>query len=363
MPSWVAEYVWLSGKDSHHDLRSKCRTMDGPTDIPLSEYPVWNFDGSSTQQALGLDTEILVKPVAVYPHPFATLPGSKVVLCECFYPDGKPTTDNTRFAARKVFDAALQEEPWFGLEQEYVIYKNGRPYGWPTDGFPAAQGDYYCANGPTAWGRDIAMEHYQTCLSIGLKLSGINAEVMPAQWEYQVGPCVGIEAGDHMTMARWVFLRIGEKHGVDINFDAKPVPGDWNGSGCHTNFSTKAMRAPGGKKVIIEAVERLRATARDDIKFYGIDNNRRLTGKHETSSLGEFTYGVGTRHTSVRIPNATAQADCGYFEDRRPASSADPYLVTSRLFASSVGIANDLDAVALRQDRSWMGRLDQAAKH
>jgi glutamine synthetase len=264
---WIAEYIWLSGKNSYHDIRSKCKTMRGPTDIPLSEYPVWNFDGSSTEQAKGHDTEILIKPVAVYPHPFLTLPHSKVVLCECFFPDGTPTPDNTRYLARNIFDKALEKEPWFGIEQEYVLYRNGRPLNWPNPGFPAPQGPYYCGNGDLVWGRAIAEEHYQTCLQMGLLLSGMNAEVMPSQWEFQVGPCTGIQAGDHMTVARWVYLRLGEKHNIEVNFDAKPVQGDWNGSGAHTNFSTKEMRAPGGKKAILEAIERLRGTVLDTSSF------------------------------------------------------------------------------------------------
>jgi glutamine synthetase len=355
---WVAEYIWLSGKDAHHDIRSKCKTMTGPAEIPLSEYPVWNFDGSSTGQAKGEDTEILVKAVAVYPHPFQTLPGSKVVLCECYYPNGQPTNDNSRFAARAIFDQKLEEEPWFGLEQEYVLFnKNGRPFGWPADGFPAPQGDYYCSNGMTAWGRDIVVEHYETCLNMGIKLSGYNAEVMPGQWEYQVGPCTGIESGDHMTLSRWVFLRLGEKHQLDINFESKPIKGDWNGSGCHTNFSTKAMRDAGGLAVIKEAIERLSKTFTEDVRFYGVDNDQRLTGKHETSAVGEFAWGVGTRHTSIRIPNDTNASGRGYFEDRRPSASADPYLVTARLFASALGVPNDMDARKLRTYRSWMDKI------
>jgi glutamine synthetase len=354
---WIAEYIWLSGKNSYHDIRSKCKTMRCDTNIPLSEYPVWNFDGSSTEQATGHDTEILIKPVAVYPHPFLTLEHSVVVLCECYFPDGSPTPDNTRSLARSIFDKGTDKEPWFGIEQEYVLYRDGRPLNWPVRGFPTPQGPYYCGNGNLVWGRDIAEEHYQVCLKMGLLLSGINAEVMPSQWEFQVGPATGIDAGDHMTVARWVFLRLGEKYNIEVNFDAKPVQGDWNGSGSHTNFSTKEMRAAGGKKAILEAIERLRGTVLNDIQFYGTDNNLRLTGKHETSKLNEFTFGVGTRHTSIRIPNETEKNNCGYLEDRRPAASADPYLVTSRLFSSACGIEGSFDAEKVKQARSWMQKL------
>jgi glutamine synthetase len=358
----IAEYIWLSGANSYHDIRSKCKTLYIPIESPLSAYPEWNFDGSSTGQSGGLDTEILIRPVAKYPHPFIKNLPAVVILAECFLPDGTPTPDNSRAVAREIFDQKLDAEPWFGQEQEYVLYKDGRPFQWPEKGFPSPQGPYYCANGIPAWGRDIAMEHYEMCLNMGLRLSGLNAEVMPSQWEFQVGPCVGIEGGDHMTVARWVYLRVGEKYGVEVNFDCKPVQGDWNGSGCHTNFSTKEMRAAGGITKIYEAIKNLEKTREEDIMFYGTSNNRRLTGKHETSKLSDFTFGVGTRHTSIRIPNETNKNKCGYFEDRRPASDIDPYLVTSRVFASSLAITNNgLDPVKLKQRRTWMTRVNEKA--
>lgn len=355
----IAEYIWLSGANSYHDIRSKCKTLHIPIDSPLSAFPEWNFDGSSTGQAAGADTEILIRPVAKYPHPFIKNVPALVILAECYQPDGTPTPDNSRAVAREIFDLKLDAEPWFGLEQEYVLYRDGRPLNWPEKGFPEPQGPYYCANGSPAWGRDIAMEHYEICLNMGLKLSGLNAEVMPSQWEFQVGPCSGIEGGDHMTVARWVYLRVGEKHGIEVNFDCKPVQGDWNGSGCHTNFSTKEMREAGGLAKIHEALQRLEKTREEDIMFYGTANNRRLTGKHETSKLSDFTFGVGTRHTSIRIPNETNKNGCGYLEDRRPASDIDPYLVTSRLFASALGVTNaPLDPVKLKQRRTWMLRVN-----
>jgi glutamine synthetase len=354
---FIAEYVWVSGQNTYHDLRSKCKTMTIPYDSPISEYPVWNFDGSSTGQNVGDDTEILIKPVALFTHPF--IEHAKVVLSECYYPDGTPTKDNTRRVADNIFTANAALEPWYGLEQEYVILaKDGRPLGWPNGGFPGPQGPYYCGNGAHVVGREIAMEHYETCLRIGLRISGINMEVMPGQWEFQVGPALGIEAGDHMVMARWVYQRIGEKYGVTICYDPKPIPGDWNGSGCHTNFSTKDMRAEGGLQKILEVVQnRLPHTVKSDVPFYGYDNNRRLTGKHETSKLNEFTWGIGTRHTSIRIPNETKKLNRGYYEDRRPAANIDPYLVTARVFVSSQGLTQRMEPSEIIQVHSWMKKL------
>ena len=354
---FIAEYIWCAGQNTYHDIRSKFKTMTISIDSPLSDYPIWNFDGSSTGQNVGEDTEILIKPVALYPHPF--LPNAKVVLCECFYPDGTPTQDNTRRIAAAVFDANAALEPWYGLEQEYLILaKDGRPLGWPQGGYPSPQGPYYCGNGMHVVGREIAMEHYQLCLGMGLRISGVNMEVMPGQWEFQVGPSLGIEAGDHLVMARWVYLRLGEKHGITISYESKPVPGDWNGSGCHTNYSTKEMRAEGGLAKILDVVQnRLSKTVLDDVPFYGKDNNKRLTGKHETSSLNEFTWGIGTRHTSIRIPNEVKKNNRGYYEDRRPAASIDPYLVTARVFISSNGLTTVMDAGSIIQAHSWMKRI------
>jgi glutamine synthetase len=354
---FIAEYVWISGQDTYHDLRSKFKTMTISIDSPITDYPVWNFDGSSTGQNIGEDTEILIKPVALFNHPF--LENAKVVLSECYYPDGTPTKCNTRRLAANVFEANAALEPWYGLEQEYVILaKDGRPLGWPQGGYPSPQGPYYCGNGVHVVGREIAMEHYQLCLQIGLRISGVNMEVMPGQWEFQVGPCPGIEAGDHLVMARWVYLRLGEKYGITISYASKPVPGDWNGSGCHTNYSTKEMRAEGGLAKILDVVQnRLPKTFMVDVPFYGNDNNKRLTGKHETSKLNEFTWGVGTRHTSIRIPNETKKNNRGYYEDRRPAAGIDPYLVTARVFISSNNLPQTLDPAAVIQAHSWMKKL------
>eukprot|EP01065_Artemidia_motanka_P036097 TRINITY_DN43_c0_g3_i1.p1 TRINITY_DN43_c0_g3~~TRINITY_DN43_c0_g3_i1.p1 ORF type:complete len:366 (+),score=147.73 TRINITY_DN43_c0_g3_i1:109-1206(+) len=334
---WIAEYVFCCGKNTTTDLRSKYMTV---TNMPIEKatpetMKTWNFDGSSTGQAEGHASEILIKPVGVYVHPF--MENARVVLAECYNTDGTPHRTNSRNVAAKYFSQHEEDEPWFGLEQEYFLYKGGRPLGWPEGGFPEPQGDFYCGNSAKVVGRDIVLEHYQACLRMGLKISGVNAEVAPAQWEFQVGPCVGIECGDHMLLARWVFAKIAEKEMLEINYDPKPVSGDWNGSGCHHNFSTKAMRADGGYEAIKQACVQLGKTFLEDVKFYGGDNDQRMTGKHETSKLSEFTYSVGGRHTSVRIGNDVPKDGKGYMEDRRPASNIDPYLSTVRLFTSSMG--------------------------
>ncbi|RNF04851.1 putative glutamine synthetase [Trypanosoma conorhini] len=338
-------YIWLAGKDSHHDIRSKDRTAYLTTDeiakhpkelLTEGLFPVWNFDGSSTNQAHGADTEILLNPVNAYhcciPRRSTITPWI-LVLAECCLPNGEPTRDNARATARRIFDRRQEEHPWFGMEQEFFLIKDGLPYGWPSNGFPAPQGPYYCSTGASfAPGRRYVDLHYEVCLQMGLNISGTNAEVAPGQWEFQVGPCEGIEMGDQLTVARWVLLRLLEEDGLEVDYRAKPIRGDWNGSGLHTNFSTASTRAENGLSVIYEYVGRLKKTMPKDIVFYGAENNERLTGTHESSRLNEVTAGVGTRHTSIRIPNAVAAEQKGYMEDRRPAGDADPYLVSARLF-------------------------------
>ena len=325
-----AEYVWIGG--SGQDLRSKTKTLE---ELPESvdDLPIWNFDGSSTNQAPGDDSEVLLKPVTIFKDPFRK--GDHIlVLCDCYTPDMKPIVTNTRYDCNRVMDLCEDQEPWFGIEQEYTLFENDKvtPYGWPKNGYPGPQGPYYCGAGShSAFGRLIADAHYKACLYAGIRVSGINAEVMPGQWEYQVGPCTGIESGDQLWMSRYIMLRVCEDFGLYVSFDPKPISGDWNGAGCHTNVSTKKMRENGGMMHIIEALEKLKLKHTEHILVYGNGNERRLTGKHETASINQFSYGVANRGASIRIPRQSEKDGKGYFEDRRPASNMDPYVVTSRL--------------------------------
>lgn len=143
---------------------------------------------------------------------------------------------------------AKDDKPLFGLEQEYTLMdRDGWPFGWPKGGYPQPQGPYYCGIGAClALGRDLVEAHYKACLYAGVNIRGTNAEVMPAQWEYQVGPCEGIDAGDQLWMSRYLLMRIAEEFGIQVSFDPKPISGDWNGAGCHTNFSTLKMREDNG---------------------------------------------------------------------------------------------------------------------
>ncbi|KAK2680997.1 Glutamine synthetase, catalytic domain [Fusarium oxysporum f. sp. vasinfectum] len=309
---------------------------------PEKEYkpedlPVWNFDGSSTNQAPGDNSDVYLRPCAVYPDPFRGSPNI-IVLAECWNADGTPNKYNFRHDCVKVMDTYADDEPWFGLEQEYTLLgSDNRPYGWPAGGFPAPQGEYYCGVGTgKVVQRDIVEAHYKACLYAGIKISGTNAEVMPAQWEYQVGPCTGIEMGDQLWVSRFFLHRVAEEFGAKVSLHPKPIAGDWNGAGLHSNFSTKAMREEGGMKVIEEALKKLEPHHVECIAEYGEDNELRLTGRHETGSIDSFSWGVANRGTSIRVPRETAAKGYGYFEDRRPASNADPYRVTKVLLQFSM---------------------------
>lgn len=323
-----AEYIWMDGHRPTQKLRSKTKVLhlDGVTD--LGQLPDWGFDGSSTEQAPGDKSDCALKPVYFIPDPIRGAPHI-LVMCEVFLADGvTPHPTNTRAKLRAVADKVKAEDAWFGMEQEYTLFDGMTPLGWPDNGFPAPQGPYYCGVGADeVFGRDLVEAHMEACAAAGIQISGINAEVMPGQWEFQVGPLGPLEIGDQMWLARWLLYRLGEEMGITVTIHPKPVKGDWNGAGMHTNFSTKAMRQEGGMQVIEEACQRMGLRINAHINEYGAHNRERLTGLHETQSIDKFSYGVSDRGASIRIPLQTAQAGKGYLEDRRPAANADPYRV------------------------------------
>ncbi|MBO3746876.1 glutamine synthetase beta-grasp domain-containing protein [Streptosporangiaceae bacterium NEAU-GS5] len=329
--TYKAEYIWIDGTEPTARLRSKTRIL--PTG---AELPTWGFDGSSTNQAEGHSSDCVLKPVFSCPDPIRG--GAHVlVLCEVYGVDGRPHSSNTRAALLDVAEQYADQEMWFGIEQEYTFFKDGRPYGFPVGGgFPGPQGPYYCGIGADeVVGRDIVEAHLDACLTAGLAISGINAEVMPGQWEFQVGPAGPVEVADHLWMARYLLYRIAEDFGVSATLDPKPAKGDWNGAGAHTNFSTRAMRE--GYDPIIAACESLGAPGKveEHIAGYGFGIEGRLTGQHETAPYNVFSYGVSDRGASVRIPWQVEVDKKGYLEDRRPNANVDPYVVT-RLITNTV---------------------------
>ena len=330
----LVEYVWIGGGN---ELRSKTKVVNKMV-TSIADLPTWNFDGSSTGQASGNDSEVILKPRALFPDPFRGI-YNKMVLCDTYTPAGEPLSNNHRVWAESVFNRGLDQEPWFGLEQEYFLMhpELNLPLGFSPD---KKQGQFYCSAGAeNTFGREVAEEHLLCCIKAGIKISGINAEVAPGQWEFQIGPCVGIEEGDHLWMARYLLQRVAEKHGVVVNWEPKPVKGDWNGSGCHTNYSTKNMREGNevktGLEFIEEAIEKLSLKHEEHMKVYGTGNEERMTGEHETASYDKFSHGVANRGASIRIGNENKKNGKGYFEDRRPSSNCDPYLVTAKMFETT----------------------------
>ena len=329
---FLAEYIWIGG---NNELRSKCRVMNECDKDSVSFYPDWNYDGSSTGQAIGSDSEVIMKPRAIFKCPFRR-GENRMVLCDTYLPNGEPHITNHRAGAVEIFDRKPDEEPWFGLEQEYFLVdlKTGKPLG--CDSSIPAQGQFYCGvGGGNALGRDIVEEHLEKCLYAGLRVSGINAEVAPGQWEFQIGPSLGIEAGDHLWVARYILNRVCEKYDVRVDLTPKLIK-EINGSGCHANFSTKGMRdgtiEKTGLELIDEAIMKLSKKHLEHMMIYGEGNKERMTGHHETASYDEFSFGRANRGKSVRIGNDTINNKKGYFEDRRPSSSCDPYLVTAMIF-------------------------------
>jgi glutamine synthetase len=320
-----AEYIWIDGVEPTPNVRSKTKILDKPTNF--KDLPIWGFDGSSTNQAPGKASDCVLKPVASFPDPIRG--GDDVlVMCEVLLTDMTPHPTNSRSKLQAVAEKYADQEPLFGIEQEYTLFKGGRPLGFPDGGgFPRPQGPYYCGVGADEiFGRPVVEAHLEACLRAGIGISGINAEVMPGQWEFQIGPLSPLDVSDHMWVARWLLHRIGEDFGVSATLDPKPVRGDWNGAGAHTNFSTKAMRE--NYDAIITAAEALGRNPEEHVANYGHGIEARLTGAHETAPYDRYSYGVSDRGASVRIPWQVEVDKKGYIEDRRPNANADPYVVT-----------------------------------
>ena len=324
--AFKAEYIWIDGTKPTALLRSKTRVLQEG-----EELPEWSFDGSSTAQAEGSNSDCLLRPVFACQDPIRG-GHNKLVFCEVFNADGTVHVSNKRARLRELAEKHADLEAWFGIEQEYTMFQNGRPLGWPEGGYPAPQGPFYCGAGADhVYGRALVEEHLDACMDAGLAIYGINAEVMPGQWEFQIGTAGPLEVSDHLTVARWLLFRMGEDYDVSVTLHPKPVRGDWNGAGAHTNFSTKAMRSDGGLDVIFACMPKLEARAALHIANYGHAIEQRLTGLHETCSYKDFRWGHSDRGASIRIPVATHAAGKGYFEDRRPNSNIDPYVVCALL--------------------------------
>lgn len=330
MAKYKLEYLWLDGYEPVANIRGKTLVKEFDKFPTLEQLPKWGFDGSSTRQAEGRSSDCILKPVAVYPD--CTRTNGVLVMNEVLMPDGKPHQTNAR--------ATIVDDPgaWFGFEQEYFLYKDGVPLGFPTGGgYPAPQGEYYTGVGFKNVGsiaREIVEAHLDICLAAGINHEGINAEVAKGQWEFQIFGKGAKTAADQMWVARYILMRLCEKYGVDVNFHCKPLGKDvdWNGSGMHSNFSTTYLREVGGKEYFEALMCAFDKYKNEHIAVYGPDNHLRLTGLHETQSIDKFNYGLANRGASVRIPHSFVNSGYkGYLEDRRPNSQGDPYKIASRI--------------------------------
>jgi len=323
------EYIWLDGYTPEPNLRSKTKVINfSKEDFTITDLPIWTFDGSSTKQAEGIDSDCLLKPVKMIKDPQRK--NGYLVLCEVLNVDETPHASNMR---SKITD---DSNLWLGFEQEFFIYKDGLPLGH-NGIIPKPQGEYYCGIGSdNISGRDIIEHHLDLCLTAGLNMTGINAEVALGQWEFQVMGKGALDACDQLTLARYILNRLSESYKVTIEYHPKPLGNtDWNGSGMHTNFSTKQMREEGGKELFDEIFRVFKTNHDKHISVYGSDNEQRLTGKHETQSIDKFSWGVSDRGASIRIPQTTVKNGWrGYLEDRRPASNACPYMITKQISES-----------------------------
>ena len=285
----ICEYIWIDGDG---DLRSKTRIIPFTTKIPS-----WNYDGSSTNQATTEKSEVILKPVFDCPDPFRS-PQGTLVLCDTWTDDHTPHPTNTRINANAFFDKYKETKSQLGFEQEFFV-KGCDP---PKPHYCHVHGDHFME------------EAFNHCVKAKLSITGMNSEVAPNQWELQVCD-FGIKACDQLWMLRYIL----KKTFYDVNFHPKPFV-DENGSGCHVNFSTEKIREGICDDELDTMMSKFKESSEEDLKKYGKFNELRLTGTHETPDPNSFTWGKGDRTASMRIND-------GYFEDRRPSSNMDPYVV------------------------------------
>lgn len=340
------EYIWLDGKTPTQKLRSKCRILDlrNKNYINIQSFPLWSFDGSSTYQANKDKSDLVLKPVSFFNDPLRE-GNNFLVLCEVMDSNDTPVVTNTRARLSSLLKDCSKYEPWVGFEQEYTLFEHdkSRPLGWPKEGYPKPQGDYYCGIGANKmFGRNLVEAHMQACLKAELMIFGTNAEVMPSSWEFQIGyrnidheDASVLHVCDQLWVARWLLIRLAEDLNIHVSFNNKPMMGDWNGAGNHTNFSTKQMRCKEeGLSFINKFIEILQIRHEEHIKAYGYDLAKRLTGKHETCDIHTFRFGAKDRGASIRIPDIVERQGYGYIEDRRPGANCDPYSVMFELLTS-----------------------------
>jgi glutamine synthetase len=337
----IVEYVWLDGYTPEPNLRSKIKIIDlnkSVSELNISDFPNWGFDGSSTKQAEGNFSDCYLKPVRFYAT--ENYSDTIYVLCEVLDGNNQIHESNTRAKVGKE-----DTNFWVGLEQEYFIRSghNKNILGFNSGTMIDPQGKYYCGVGGQMYGREVSSDHLNMCLKYKINIEGTNAEVAMGQWEYQIFEKGKLKGADDLWMSRYFLFLIAEKYGYQIELHPKPIQhGEWNGSGMHTNFSNEKMRNTGGEEYFNAIFRAFESRTKEHIENYGSDNHLRLTGKFETQSIDTFSWGFSDRGASIRVPKSVAETWVGYLEDRRPASHADPYRIV-KVISDTLTLAEELN--------------------
>ena len=300
------EYIWLDGYEPVPNLRSKTKIVDFETEPTLDQLPLWNFDGSSTRQADGSSSDCFLQPVALFPDPARNHGLPRHVR-------GAAARRNAASVEQPRRDHATTPTPGSASSRSTSSTRTARRSGSRRRASPPRRASTTPASASRTSGdvaRQIVDEHIDLCIEAGIGIEGVNAEVAKGQWEFQIFGKGAKRAADELWIARYLMLRLCERYGVDVNFHPKPLGADvdWNGSGLHTNFSTKHMREVGGEEYFTALMSAFSDAREEHIACYGPENDLRLTGLHETAAIDEFTYGVADRGASVRIPHSFVEA-------------------------------------------------------
>ncbi len=140
-------YIWMDGAQPTQKLRSKVRIVKHPErDITLADFPEWGFDGSSTYQATGKDSDLILQPVHFVKDPILG-DGNYLVLCEVMNPDGSPHASNTRARLRQIMaNGAAEHEPGLVLSKNTLSFKASNLSDGPIEDIPRLKALFIAAS-------------------------------------------------------------------------------------------------------------------------------------------------------------------------------------------------------------------------